>query len=55
MQPAAAMVFLISGSVTSTPALALLLSVFQRPVSVVYLGVGLVTALGFGYLFVALG
>ena len=55
MQPAAAMAFLISGPVTSIPAIALLSSVFQRPIIVVYIGVSLVTALGFGWLFLALG
>ena len=55
MQPAAAMAFLIGGPVTSIPAIALLSSVFQRTVIVVYLGVSLVTALAFGYLFLALG
>ena len=55
MQPAAAMAFLISGPVTSIPAIALLSSIFQRPVIAIYLAVSLVTALGFGYLFLALG
>lgn len=55
MQPAAAMAFLIGGPVTSIPAIVLLSTIFQRSVIGAYLGVSLVTALGFGYLFLALG
>jgi hypothetical protein len=45
----------LDGPVTSIPAIVLLSTIFQRSVIGVYLGVSLVTALGFGYLFLALG
>jgi uncharacterized protein len=54
MQPAAAMAFLIGGPVTSIPAIVLFSTICQRPVIGGYLGVSRVTALGFGYLFLAL-
>jgi uncharacterized membrane protein YraQ (UPF0718 family) len=55
MQPAAAMAFLVAGPVTSIPAVTLLATVFQRSVIVVYLAVGLATALLAGFALLALG
>jgi uncharacterized membrane protein YraQ (UPF0718 family) len=51
MDPGAAMAFLISGPVTSIPALVLLFSVFQRPVLKLYLGLSLVGAFLVGLFF----
>jgi hypothetical protein len=53
MSQGAAMALLISGPVTSLPALALLSSIFQRPVLGLYLALGLLTALGFGLVLLA--
>jgi uncharacterized membrane protein YraQ (UPF0718 family) len=51
MDPGAAMAFLISGPVTSIPALVLLWSVFQRSVLKLYLVLSLLGALFFGMIF----
>jgi uncharacterized membrane protein YraQ (UPF0718 family) len=51
MNPGAAMAFLISGPVTSIPALVLLWSVFQRPVLKLYLVLSFLGALLFGMIF----
>ncbi len=45
------MALLVAGPVTSLPAIALLTSVFQRSVLVLYVSVGLLTAFGAGMLF----
>ena len=50
-----AMALLVAGPVSSIPAIALLATVFQRSVIAVYLAVSFVTALAFGFLFLALG
>jgi hypothetical protein len=50
-----AMALLVSGPVTSLPAIALLATVFQRPVLVLYAATGLVTALLAGFALLALG
>lgn len=55
MNEGAAMALLVSGPVTSIPALALLAGIFQRPVLVLYLGVGLVTAFAAGAALLLLG
>ena len=49
-----AMALLVSGPVTSIPALALLASIFQRPVLVLYVATGLITALAAGFALLAL-
>ncbi len=48
-----AMALLVSGPVTSVPALALLASVFQRPVLVLYVATGFITALLAGFTLLA--
>jgi hypothetical protein len=55
MSNGAAMAFLISGPVTSIPALVLLFSVFQRSVLKLYVGLSLVGAFLFGLAFQLLG
>ena len=50
-----AMALLVSGPVTSIPAIALLASIFQRPVLALYVATGLVTALAAGFALLALG
>jgi len=54
MDPGAAMAFLISGPVTSIPALVLLWSVFQRPVLKLYLVLSFLGALLFGMIFLGI-
>jgi uncharacterized membrane protein YraQ (UPF0718 family) len=49
------MALLVSGPVTSVPAIALLGSVFQRPVLALYIAVGVLTALLAGFTLLALG
>ena len=53
MNQGAAMALLVSGPVTSIPALALLSAIFQRPVLGLYLVLGLLTALGAGLVLLA--
>jgi uncharacterized membrane protein YraQ (UPF0718 family) len=55
MSDGAAMAFLISGPVTSIPALVLLFSVFQRSVLKLYVGLSLAGAFLFGLVFQLLG
>jgi hypothetical protein len=50
-----AMALLVSGPVTSIPAIALLSSVFQRPVLALYVATGVTTALLAGFALLALG
>jgi uncharacterized membrane protein YraQ (UPF0718 family) len=50
-----ALALLVSGPVTSIPAIALLASVFQRPVLALYVATGLATALLAGFTLLALG
>jgi len=50
-----AMALLVSGPVTSLPAIALLASIFQRPVLALYVGIGLLTALLAGFSLLAVG
>jgi hypothetical protein len=50
-----AMALLVSGPVTSIPAIALLASIFQRPVLALYVATGLTTALLAGFTLLALG
>ena len=50
-----AMALLVAGPVTSIPAIALLGSVFQRPVLALYVATGFVTALLAGFALLALG
>ncbi len=54
MSPGAAMALLVAGPVTSVPALALLSTVFQRSVLLLYLAVGLAVAVAAGLLLPAL-
>jgi len=55
MNPGAAMALLVAGPVTSVPAIALLSSVFQRSVLVLYLALGLAVAFAAGAAMLALG
>jgi uncharacterized membrane protein YraQ (UPF0718 family) len=50
-----AMALLVSGPVSSIPAIALLSAIFQRPVLVLYVATGLITALLAGFTVLALG
>jgi uncharacterized membrane protein YraQ (UPF0718 family) len=50
-----AMALLVSGPVTSIPAIALLATIFQRPVLALYVAIGLVTALLAGFSLLAIG
>jgi uncharacterized membrane protein YraQ (UPF0718 family) len=49
-----AMALLVSGPVTSIPAIALLAAIFQRPVLVLYVATGMTTALLAGFTLLAL-
>jgi uncharacterized membrane protein YraQ (UPF0718 family) len=55
MNAGAAMALLVSGPVTSIPALAVLTGIFQRPVLGLYLATGFLTALLAGFALLALG
>jgi uncharacterized membrane protein YraQ (UPF0718 family) len=51
MSPGAGMAMLIGGPVTSIPAMTALMGVYDRRAFALYLAVGIVATLSFGYLF----